>query len=197
MHALKRLLSWRSLACVVLASVVLAGCASDFSRGDAIVALQTTGVSEAEATCMADSLTALEQLDAANPAEPRTDERRSAFVAASTRCIKTEVLTSSLGTGDDGSVGASLATVQGVIEASTSIETGTASEPGTSDGKGEADASAAIAELQRQGRTEANATCIVEFLTGAQATHLFLDPNFGLGLDALEANAIAACLSQR
>lgn len=182
---------------VVLASAVLTGCAADFARDDAIVALQTTGVTEAEATCMADSLTALEQLDAANPAEPRTDERRSAFVAAKTRCVTTEVLTSSLGPADDGSAGAVLSTVEAGVEANTSIEAAAASQPGLSDDEGAALASDAVAELQRQGRTELNSTCIVEFLTGAQATHLFLDPNFGLGLDPLEANAIAACLPQR
>lgn len=184
-------------AALVVAVVVLSSCANDLSRADAITALQTTGVTEAEATCMADSLAALDQLDAADPREPRTEVRREAFVTASSRCVTTEVLASTLES-EPGAVVVS-ASVEPDAGNTPHVEIGSGGQavvagPGGADIDIEADA---IAELQRQGRSEQNATCIVEFLIGAQASHLFAESTFGLGSDPLEANAIAACLSQR
>lgn len=186
----------RLFSAIVVAGLMLAACGTEFGRDDAIVALQTTGVTEVEATCLADSLAVLGQLDAADPREPRTEERREAFVAASARCVQPEALPVVVEQVVEGEVNAS---VLGNPDNTPFVMT---TQPGANglgaDQVGETldeVIAEAVAELQRQGRTEPNSTCIVEFLTGAQATHLFSEPSFGLGLAPLEASAMAACLS--
>jgi len=178
------------VACVVLLSACGQG---DFERADAIVALQTTGVTEAEATCIADSLVSLQALDAADPRQPRTDERRSAFVNATSRCVSTEVLGNTVERSV--SVVPDIEASKGntpVVEVEDSNAGGSALSQAS-----EADkelAQDAVATLVRQGRSTENAQCIVDQLVAVNGEMVFLDQNFGLGLDPLEANAIASCL---
>ncbi len=188
----RRPISLRAQAClwVVPAIVVLASCADEFVRDDAIAAVQTTGVSEAEATCIADSLIALDRLDAADPRLERTEERREAFVAATARCVSVDVLGTSIGDDRVAQREPSVVEPQQHSVSAASALANNDDDDVVDDGAAEV----AVASLRRQGRTAANASCIVEVLVEAQADFLFADPNFGLGRNAIEANAIAACL---
>ena len=64
---------WRARIRIVAASIGVAlvatacGGAESLDRAGAIVALESTGVTTAEATCMADSLLLLDELDAVDP----------------------------------------------------------------------------------------------------------------------------------
>lgn len=208
--------SVRACILVIAGTLLLAGCGAEFTRDNAITAVQTTGVNEVEATCIADSLIALGQLDAGNPQEERTEERRDAFVLASRRCINTEVLSG----GPNNSQGSEASSEIFIAEPSAAVNgtseygpdaagpnsydlatgSGIAGDIG-SDIQRKQRADDAVAVLVRQGRSESNAQCIVDVLgdvlVDAEAISLFSDPNFGLGLDSREANAIAACLGQQ
>lgn len=181
---------------LIAGAVILAGCAGqDFARDDAIASLQTTGVSAVEATCMADTLAAVQQLDAADPRQPRTDERRAAFVAATARCVGTEVL--SVTSEQPTVVEPALAGERSnqaqaeLQDAEVSIGADVTDVAAVSDEQARLQA---IAALVSQGRSSENATCIVDQLEVLSAEYLYGDPNLGLGLDPLEASATASCI---
>ncbi len=180
----------RRLLSAFFAIVVLSSCAGsdDFAREDAINALETTGASEAEATCMADTLDVLGRVEAADPRRDRTSQDHEALVSASGRCI---------GTGS----------VPDVEVAGTQIVNPPASDPepsasGVSGGSEYSeptgsDAGArrqrAISRLESFGRTVEDATCIVDQLIEVYADDVFDSPNFGVGLDPFEAHAFVVC----
>jgi len=193
-RASARRLIWCPAA--LLWALILAGCSGGgFDRADAIVAIQTTGVTEAEATCIADSLASLQILDAADPREPRTDERREAFVSATTRCVTPEVLGQSewavTQAGQLPDIQASAASNRPEVQAPTAGPGGSSQSEVAESAELAADA---VGVLVGQGRAFENAQCIVDQLVATGGEYVFLDQNFGLGLDPLEANAIAACL---
>ena len=182
-------MSVRRIATVLVTALAFSACAgSTFSQEDAIAVLQTIGVTETEATCMADSLVALQLLGAADPREPKTDAERAALIAVSARCVATDPILESVD--------------------SASPETAfDASDPeGTPFGETFASAGrsavldplqakeAAIERLISSGRSISNATCIVDHLASVEAEDLFEDPLFGLGRDPFEADALASCL---
>ena len=183
--------------CAVL-SLVLSACASEtFARDDAVTALQTTGVSEVEAACMADTLVALGQLDAANPQQTRGPEHQEAFLTASNRCVRVEVLSVT----EDGAV---VGSVGPAVDARVSTDDG--EEGGevqqvaeSEDGEFDQDAliAAAAQQLELFGRSPERAACIVEHLASVEAWHVLANPSLGLGLDAFEADAMAACATVR
>lgn len=143
---------------------------------------------------MADSLAAVQQLDAADPRQPRTEERRTAFVAASARCIQTDVLSA---TADRSTVVEPASAAELSNQARAELEDANASSGSaevTVALSSEESRAKAIATLVGQGRSPENATCIVERLELLEADFLFSDPNLGLGLDPLEANAMASCI---
>lgn len=187
----------RLLAATVMMMLFVTACAStEISRDDAIAALQTAGPTEVEATCMADTLLAIGQLDAADPRLERNVERSEAFLAARERCVSVEVLGATEGATSFAveSVGVN----EGEEEESylaefTNAGSGVGSEGGEVAPGPDAQRTAAVVALERLGHSPERASCIVDQLVALEAWYLFTDPNFGIGLDALEANAMAAC----
>lgn len=177
---------------ILVGLLVVAGCASgSFSRTDAIVSLQTTGVTEAEATCMADSLSALDQRDAANPRKYRGANEREALVAAARRCVTVDVLSKSVErtlrdaqSDDDDPEGTPMPQ-----DVPTAFRT-----PGRLESSDDSNHAQARSRLLLAGRSEVNAQCVIDHLVDIDAEHLFADPLFGQGLDPLEADAFASCL---
>lgn len=173
---------------VVFALALVACTGRDFGRQDAISSLSLSGASEAEATCMADTLGALGQLDAANPEQVRDAVAREALVAASSRCVSTAVLPQSM--------------ERTALEAAadeddpegTPMESSRRGSNGIPTDDPAVFRPLAIAHLRLAGRTQEYAACVVDHLIELEAQHLFSDPAFGLGLESLEADAFAACL---
>ena len=139
---------------------------------------------------MADTLHAVGAMDAADPRRDRTSTDRDALVGASTRCIGATTPTDVV-----------VAGTQITSEPQSDPES---TEPGVSGGLSYEDLAqsdsdrrtAAIERLQLLGRSQANATCIVDQLIDAQADEIFDSPNFGVGLDPFEAHAFAMCAAQ-
>ncbi len=174
-------------------ALLLAGCADEFARADAVTALQTTGVSEVEAICMADTLALLDALDAANPQAERDDVRREALVKAQTRCVTLDAGESAV-TG-----GSASATAAVTIVDPEPSPAGVAGNPdlavvAPTEEEFEAAKDRAVATLVGVGRSELNARCVVDHVLQVDADYLLDDPEFGLGLDPFEAAAFAACL---
>ncbi len=192
---------WRSRFRIVAASIGLAlvatacGAAGSLDRADAIAALETTGVTTAEATCMADSLLLLDELDAADPRIERGESERDALVSARNRCVggapDIEVAGVQQESVTDSGFTVERPTVQGSeleefeIERDESLEAvGSVSELRTD----------AIAHLVRVGRSLDNATCVVDHILASGDDHLVLViDTFGLGLEPIEATAFVAC----
>ncbi len=169
--------------------LMLVGCADEFARADAVVALQSTGVTEVEAICMADTLSILDELDAADPRQERDDARREALVKAQTRCVTLEP--------------AGVPTVSASASASAAVVApdpeSLAMDPdlavvAPSEEEIEAAKARAVSTLVGVGRSEANAKCVIDHVLQVDADYLLDDPEFGLGLDPFEADAFAACL---
>ena len=175
-------------AFVVVFALGLSACAGDdFGRAEAISVLSLSGTSEAEATCMADTLSALGQLDAADPRQNRDDVARQALVAASTRCVSTAVLPRSI----------ERKALESAVDQDDPEGT-----PMESDRRGSAGFQTddpavfrplAIARLRLAGRTQEHAACVVDHLIQLEAQHLLNAPKFGMGFDPLEADAFASC----
>lgn len=175
--------------------MVLTACAGEaFGRDDAIASLQTTGVSEVEATCMADTLIAVGQVNAADPRQERGDDQRAAFLAATERCVQVEVLSATAAASQPTAEGL---TVEQFVDEEEEIlanppQEGISGELAVDD---QTLADRGYQTLTRFGRSEANARCIIDHLVLVEAVFIVDDPQFGLGLDAFEADAMAACLS--
>lgn len=170
------------------ALLALTSCSGEeFGRSEAILALSTTGLTEVESSCVADALLALGQLQAADPRQQRDEPQRDALVSATGHCVgqETGVLAGqprsdeSIGFGDDEDPeGTPLADVGALPVDDDPVEL----------------RRRAIAQLQLAGRSEENASCVVDQLIASEAEAIFADPAFGLGLDPLEADAFAACI---
>ena len=175
---------------VLFAVVLLSSCAGQdtFVREDAIVALQTTGANHAEATCMADTLDALDRLQAADPRRDRTPQDHEALVGASGRCI---------GSGSAPEV--AVAGAQVTNQPATDPELLASGVSGGADYSEPAGSDAglrrqrAIERLTFLGRSTDDATCIVDQLIEVYADDVFDSPNFGVGLDPFEAHAFVVC----
>jgi len=176
----------RGILCALTLTFVGCSGAEQISREDAVAALETTGVTEAEATCMADTLITLDRLDAADPRRERSDATREAFLAATTRCVAVEVL-------PEVQVTSPVAVDEWGEEAE--IPSAHAGIGGSSEPVDDEALQAAVDYLVSVGRSPENAQCIVGHLVLADAQYVLGSPNFGLGLDPFEADAMAMCLS--
>lgn len=182
-------MSARRLATAVLFALLISACSdSTLSRDEAIVALGTIGVTELEATCMADSLVALGMLDAADPRKSKTDAERAALLTVSARCVAVDPVSDASDLAglqttldSDDPEGTPLGEMFDPAASSRTLDPVQARE-------------AAIDRLLSSGRSISNATCIVDHLTTVDADYLFEDESFGLGRDPFEADAFAACL---
>ena len=189
------------LCVLVVASVCIAACggAGTLGRDDAIVALQTTGASVAEATCLADTLLILGELDAADPQNERGHQEREALVAATNRCLTGE---------PDSDVDVEVAGTQfvdpedselGVVSSANRRSNGAFEEEDGAASAGQASLGEAeirvdaIETLVSLGRSMDNATCVVDHIVQSGGLAVAGGANFGLGLDPLEAAAFAAC----
>jgi len=167
---------------------VLVGCADDFGRDDAVAALQTTGASEVEAVCMADTLTLVDALDAADPRRQRTDGDRQALVAAANRCaslndddpLATESFTVDRSDSEEEPFPAG--------EMRSEVAAAVLTEASTADLRADS-----IDVLVRAGRSPVRAACVVDRLLEAGGEVVLSDPRFGAGRDPLEAAAFAGC----
>jgi len=173
---------WRAVA---LAAVLLLGaCAPDtFDRSQAIVALETTGVSQAEATCMADTLSAIDLLDAADPRRTRTADDQAGLVQAASRCIRTEVLPETVAQ-------EAVDVADAAADAFRNSLPGPAAPPEVMPDIRQA----AIEKLKLFGRSTENATCIVDRMVLVGVESIFEDPSFGMGFYTFEADAFASCM---
>lgn len=182
----------QATAFAVLLGLVAAGCAvEDISREDAIAALTTTGISEVEAICVADSLIVLGELDAVDPGTVRGEPERAALVTATSRCVLAEPSIEVAGT--------QLVDESTAFSAPRARDNLTEEELGAQDevvalGGPEAVREKAISTLVLFGRSVRNATCVVDRIVSSEATHVLIEPEFGSGLDPFEADAFAACI---
>lgn len=176
----------RHVASLVVVLVVAGACGGNtFERSDAIGTLAATGLSDAEASCVADTLIVLDELRSLDPNQPRGDVGRDALVAATSRCVVPDP----------------------IEQASSASLTDTLVDDGDPEGTPVGGSAVslteedrlerralALAHLELAGRSTDDARCIVDQLISMDAEMLFADPAFGLGLDPLEADAFAACL---
>lgn len=172
-----------------LALLLMVGCGREFTRDDAVAALQQSGADGVTATCMADTLALLDELPAADTALPSTNASRAALVRARERC--NAYTTQEADT---------QATVAGVtIERSTTPSAGEPPPPSAavdSYGGGAVDESVnedAVRRLVALGRDETTARCVVDHLGLLSAQYVFDSPTFGLGATPEEASAFALC----
>ena len=196
--------TWKRLSMLVVVALFAASCggAETIGRQDAIAALQTTGASEAEATCLADTLAILGELNAADPRVERGPAEREALVAANNRCLTGELDVEVAGTQVTESGDSDLAIVSSASRRSTEAlealedeeELAGSSQPDSSEAELR---DAAIETLVRLGRSVDNATCVVDHIIGIGESAVVQDSNFGLGLDPFEAGAFAACSATR
>lgn len=179
-------------AITLVLGLVAVGCAAEgISREEAVVALTTTGISDVEATCMADTLIVLGELDAADPGSTRGEPERAALVAATNRCLLAEPSIEVAGaqlTGESRTVLRSLDT-----EELTEEELGARDEVLALGGP-EAVRETAISTLTLFGRSLGNATCVVDHIVSSDAAYVLIAPEFGSGLDPFEADAFATCI---
>lgn len=139
---------------------------------------------------MADQLLAQDQLAAADPRVAASTESRESLLLANQACVTTEVLP------------------ELELAPETSIPTAAQSRPGGNDDEETAPPEIelddpALLELQRQsaisqlmsfGRSNANASCVVDQLIASEASYVLESERLGLGLDPAEAAALAACI---
>ena len=184
------------LAILIAVALGASACADSESidRVSAIEALETTGLSNAEATCVADGLILLDEIDAADPRIARGPAERDALVGARNRCIgsvpETEVAgvqerpgESEFTTERPNSSDSELEEVETLTDDAL-VAVGTASELRIQ----------AIETLTRLGRSTENATCVVDHILTSEADRAVLvSDSFGLGLVPIEATAFAAC----
>jgi len=185
------------LALVVVASLAVAACggADTLDRVEAIAALETTGVTTAEATCVADSLAILGELDAADPRIDRGPSERDALVTAMNRCVGSQPETEVAGLQLEIEPAASSSLDAFAIENVTNgEEPETESELSAITAEDESEIrDGAIETLVGLGRSTDNASCIVDRIIAAGAPVVVVAVEFGLGLHPLEADAFAAC----
>ena len=170
---------------------VVAACgASNFDRVDAITSFQTSGASAAEATCMADTLIGLGDIDAADPRVALSDESRENLAISTSRCITVDVL------GENEIAPRESAPAPTSNLPSTPFDIGGQGQAANTVAPEDMDRvrEEAIASLRGFGRSLRNATCVVDQLITIEAEYLLSDPAFGLGLDPVEASAMAFCL---
>jgi hypothetical protein len=176
----------RRVALIVVALLALSACSGNaFVRSDAIAGLATTGLSEVESTCVADTLVALGELTAADPRHRRGDAEREVLVTATNRCVAPEPIVSSSPSPSQERVAEDDDPEGTVLDESRLSTTGEDQVERRS---------LAIAHLELAGRSGENARCVVDRLIATEAEAVFADPAFGLGLDPLEADAFAACI---
>ena len=182
-------------------AVLISACAgSSFDREDAIAALETTGATEPEATCVADTLLLVDALDAADPRQTRDAADREALVTAMGRCVDQTIETEVAGAVESPGLEAELFDPEGLdisedLLASEGLDpfSGQPLDPDQLESLREE----GVAILTALGRSPLNAGCIVDNLIDSDASFVILTREFGLGLDPLEANAIASCIGVR
>ena len=194
MEDMSRLTS-RVYPVVLLVALVASACAGTdaFDRTAAISALESTGVSSAEATCIADSLVALDELDAADPRIERGPEERDAFVSARNRCVgqtpEIEVAGAQVGVTSEAGLAIERSNTNAEIE-EDELFSGQALDTA---GSTEEIRIQAIERLRELGRSDQNATCIVDHIILSGAIEPLVAPELGLGLVPIEATAFVAC----
>ena len=185
---------------VAVAMLAFSSCgASNFGRADAITSLQTSGATLPQATCIAGTLLAMDQLEAADPRTGTTDSDQEALSSANERCVSTEVLPAFEVEVDD--VQSTLpnpevAPPPARLNELQLDEEGDFFEAAISSEELEAQGAAAVEMLMSLGRTETNAECVIDHLLELEAIELLTSPELGLGLDPREASALAVCLSE-
>lgn len=185
LHTMSRHHRLRIVAALVL--LLMVGCGRQFTRENAVAALQHAGADRVTATCMADTLASLNELAAADVEVASTDESRAALVRARDRC--------SAYTTPESETQASVAGI--TLERSTAPSAGDPPPPSAvigSPGGGVESANAeAIQRLVALGRDETTAQCVVDHLSLLSAQYVFDDPTFGLAATPEEASAFALC----
>lgn len=177
-------------ASTLAAVLIVAGaCAPAFERDDGIAALENGGMSNAEATCVANRLHAVQQIEILDPANEVRDDDRALLVSATRRCVElaevnedvpTEVLSE-----------ADLRIYEDDYEEDAERQAGVESL--------EADLEDVSLEIGRQrlrllGRSDAFIDCVIDHLRSVDAIELLQDEQLGMGLDPVEADAYAACI---
>ena len=195
----------RHVCAAVVFVLLVAACSQGdtLDRSIAIEALQTTGVNEAEATCLADTLIQLDELDAADPRMERGLAEREAFIAARTRCVTaapdTEVAGAQLTNQQNPPGLEAQSGVFGALQTDSEerVLSNELRDDQQMDGSFEGLRSTAILALERFGRSSENATCVVNHIVGSGGVDIVEAPSFGLGLNTVEAVAFAECSSVR
>ena len=172
-----------------LALLFLVGCGRELTRDDAVAALQRTGADGVTATCMADTLSLLDELSAADSEVPSTEASRAALVRARERCTEYSAPDAE-----------TQATVAGVsVERPAASSVGEPPPPSAAiasyGGGAVADSvdDEAVRRLVALGRDEVTARCVVDHLGLLSAQYVFDSPTFGLGATPEEASAFALC----
>lgn len=178
--------------------LLVGACGSALERDDAVAALLDAGATSTEATCMADSLLVLGELDLADAQAALSPRDKDILLDTKRGCqgstdvirtgVRTEVLSgsevSSVEPGGDTAfigdevneefTGASLDLADAGDAAEDAIARGTK-------------------VLKILGRSEPFVSCVVDELVAIDAVDVMLNDDFGSGLSPLEANAYAAC----
>ena len=195
----RRMWSYRFRLIAALAAIAIGatacGGAEPIDRTSAIIALETTGATTAEATCIADTLVLLDELDAADPRIERGDVERDALVNARNRCIIPEAEIEVAGQQVEAASESGF-TVERPIEQGSEFEAVESELDAALEAAGPLSElrTEAIANLVRLGRSLDNATCVVDHIISAEADHVVLVADtFGLGLEPIEASAFVAC----
>ena len=193
-------MSNRSFVLVVAVAVglLVGACGSALDRDDAVAALLDAGATSTQASCMADSLLVLDELDLADAHAALSQRDKEILLDTKRRCQ---------GTTDATRTGVSAEVLSGSEVSSVGPVVGTAfmgdedneelSGMGLERADDEDATEPAIARgaevLKILGRNERFVTCVVDVLVAIDATDVMLDEDFGSGLSPLEANAYAAC----
>lgn len=174
--------------------VIASACgADDFDRESAIVALESTEATPAEANCIVDSLIALDELGAADPRTARGPDERAALVSARNRCIGQAPQTEVAGVQERGDDESELTIERAGEDENIEFEQTAIDDMLESAGSTEELRDEAINRLMTLGRSTANASCIVDHILATDELGVLVSPDFGLGLQAIEAAAFAAC----
>ncbi len=177
---------------VALATLVACG-ESELPQDDAVAILELDGFSNAEATCMVDTLVLADELDAVDPRRSMNDRERLAVQSARSRCQSVEAL----GVDTTDTLPPDVVVPEDDLEAVVSGAVKFAWDEGGFPVELAPEAERielAVERLLSLGRDDAAARCIVDRLVSGDALWLAEDPEFGLMSSPLEAAAVASCI---
>ena len=186
------------LVAAVAVCLVLGACGSALDRDDAVAALLDAGATSTEASCMADSLLVLDELDLADAQVVLSERDKAILLDTKDRCqgsigvtqsgVSTEVLSGSDASRVEPGGGAAF-----MGDDDDEEFTGAGSDAEDAGDSAEAAIARGTEVLKILGRSDRFATCVVDELVAIDAIDVMLSDDFGSGLSPLEANAYAAC----